>query len=173
MLPITSPNPFYPTPWGIQDGQNEVNDLIRAMNVDMVAIKADGSVPLGEDPLFVVSGGPIMVLEFVGLVTTVIGANVATAQIQGKVTTPAGDVNFSTAVAITADAAGTTYTFTAAAPGVLTPTTPGALANVPEFKWLLPVGSVVVAFSAANTGQIAWHMVYRKLSPDSVVTVAP
>jgi hypothetical protein len=173
MLPITSPNPFYPTPWGIEDGQNEVNALIRAMNVEMVALKSDGSVPLGDDALFIISGGPIMVLEFVGLVTTPIGANVATAQIQEDVTTPAGTVNLSTAVAITSDAAGTTYTFTAAAPGVLTPTTPGALVLVPEFKWLLPVGTVVVAMSAANTGEIAWYMVYRKLSPDSVVTVAP
>jgi hypothetical protein len=173
MLPITSPNPFYTGQWGIPGSTDEINDLIKAMNVEMVAAKLDGTCPLGEDPLFTVTGGPIAIIEFYGRVTTLIGANVSTCQIQGKVTTPAGDVNFSTAVAIETDAPGTLYTFTAAAPGVLTPTTAGALANVPVTKWVMPPGSIVAEFSAANTGVIAWYMVYRKMSPDTVVTVAP
>jgi hypothetical protein len=133
--------------------------------------KSDGAVLNGADDLFVISGGPIMVLEFVGIVTTIIGG-AANCQIVEAVASPAGNVNLSTSVAIDADAVGTSYTFTAAAPGVLTPTTAGGLANVPSTKWLCPIGTINATCSAAQTGVIKWYMVYRPLSPNSVVSVA-
>ena len=134
--------------------------------------KTDGAVLNGDDNLFTISGGPIMVVEFVGVVTTVIGANVATCTIQEAVTDPAGDVALSTAVNIENDAAGTTYTFTAAGPSVLTPTTVGALTNVAANRWLCPIGTIQALCSAANTGNIEWYMVYKPLSPDSRVVAA-
>jgi hypothetical protein len=139
---------------------------------EICVIKSDGAVLNGDDPIFTVAGGPVLVTHFFGLVTTVIGAVVATMQIQFDVTTPAGTVNLSTAVAITDDAAGTSYSFTAATPGVLTPTTAGAFDQVPTNQWFLPIGTMQATGSAANTGVIAWYLVYKPLSPDSVVTAA-
>lgn len=133
--------------------------------------KSDGAVLNGADALFTITGGPILVTEFVGIVTTVIGG-AANCQIVEAVTEPAGNVNLSTNVAIDADAAGTSYTFTSAAPGVLTPTTVGALANVPVERWLCPIGTINATCSAAQTGVIKWYMVYKPLSPNSVVSVA-
>lgn len=146
--------------------------LIAAVITERAVEKSDGAVVTPTDDLFVVTGGPIEIIEFVGVVETIIGAGPVTCQIQGAVATPAGTVNFSTAVAIETDAAGTTYTFTAAAPGVLTPTTAGGLANVPSTKWLMPIGTIKGAFSANATGAIKWYMVYRPLSPNSAVAAA-
>ena len=119
--------------------------------------------------LFTITGGPILVTEFVGVVTTNIGADATTCTIQNIVTTPAGTVALSTAVNVETDAAGTAYTFTAATPGVLTPTTAGGLDQLPKNYWLVQVGTLKAAFSATTTGNIKWYMVYKPLSPNSVV----
>lgn len=133
--------------------------------------KSDGAVLNGSDNLFVISGGPILVTEFVGIVTTTIGG-AANCHIDMVVTEPAGTVQLSTDVAITSDAAGTSYTFTVATPGVLVPTTAGALDQVPAIRWLCPQGTLKAHCSAAQDGVIAWHMSFKPLSPNSVVTVA-
>ena len=134
--------------------------------------KSDGAVLAAADNLFTITGGPILVTEFVGIVTTVIGANVSTCQIKEVVTTPSGTVNLSTAVAITDDAAGTSYTFTVATPGVLTPTTAGCLDQVPAIRWLCPIGTINATCSAANTGNIKWYIGYYMLSQYSKVEAA-
>jgi len=132
--------------------------------------KTDGNVLNGDDDLFKIEGGPILIMHFYGVVTTVIGG-AANCTIQEAVAEPAGDVAFSTTVAIDNDAAGTSYTFTAAAPSVLTPTTAGALANVPEVRWLAPIGTIQALCSAAQTGVIVWQMGFIP-SANAVVTVA-
>lgn len=173
MFPLTSPNPFYGPPQiGIPGSDSEVNALIRSIATDRNCEKLDGAVINPTDPLFIVSGGPIIITEFIGIVQTTIGAGPVTCQIQGVVTTPAGTVNLSTAVAIETDAPGTLYTFTAAAPGVLTPTTAGALANTPALRWMMPPGTIQGAFSAAAAGVILWRLIYKPLSPLSKVAAA-
>jgi len=132
--------------------------------------KLDGNVLNGDDDLFIIKGGPIIVVEFYGIVTTVIGG-AADCTIQEAVAEPAGDVALSTTVAIDNDAAGTSYTFTSVALPVLTPTTAGALPNLPEVRWLCPIGTIQALCSAAQTGVIEWHMAYIP-SVHAEVTVA-
>lgn len=155
----------------IADDATMMAYLKRLAGTEITLAKIDGAVLAGDDDLFVITGGPIMVMEFVGVVTTVIGG-VADLTIQEAVTAPSGDVALSTTVAINADAEGTSYTFTAAAPGVLTPTTAGGLANVPSTKWLCPIGTIQAVGSGAQDGVIAWYMSYKPLSPLSAVAVA-
>ena len=133
--------------------------------------KSDGGVLNGADNLFVITGGPIMVTEFVGIVTTIIGG-VANCQLKIVVTEPAGTVNLSTNVAIDSDAAGTSYTFSGVDPGVLTPTTAGALEVIPRLAWLCPIGTINATCSAARTGNIKWYMGYYMLSQYSKVVAA-
>jgi hypothetical protein len=133
--------------------------------------KTDGAVLNAADPLFTVAGGPIMITEFVGIVTTLIGG-AANMTIQETTTAPAATTVFSTTVAIDDDAVGTSYTFTAASPSVLTPTTAGVIPNVPRLGWLAPIGTIQALGSAAQDGVIAWYMSYVPLTPDSVVTAA-
>lgn len=145
--------------------------LIGSFATERCVEKSDGAVLNGADPLFTITGGPIMVIALVGIVTTVIGG-AANCQIVEAVTDPAGNVNLSTNVAIDADAVGTSYTFTAVATPVLTPTTAGALPNVPATQWLCPIGTINATCSAAQTGVIKWYIVYRPLSPNSTVVAA-
>jgi hypothetical protein len=134
--------------------------------------KSDGAVLNGADNIFTIAGGPIVVTEFVGIVTDTIGANAATCKIQITTTAPVGTVDLSTAVNIEDDAIGTSYTFTVATPSVLTPTAVGALDQLPRIVWLCPIGTIKATCSAANTGTIKWYLVYRPLSAASVVAAA-
>jgi len=135
-------------------------------------VKADGAVLGAADDLFTITGGPIMVTNLVGIVTTQIGAGLSTCQIVEAVTAPAANVNLSTAVDIDGDLVGGSYTFTAVALPVLTPTPAGALPLVPEVKWLCPIGTINATTSAARDGVIAWYITYKPLSPASVVVAA-
>lgn len=136
--------------------------------------KADGAVLNGNDPLFTITGGPILVTGIYGIVTTaLVGA--ANGTLQATTTVPAATVALSTTVAIDNDAAGTSYRF-AGATGVLTPDTNGAKiidpVTVEDCNFLVPIGNINFKGSAAATGVIKWYMTYKPLSPNSVVTVA-
>jgi len=136
--------------------------------------KADGAVLNGNDPLFTITGGPILVTGIYGIVTTVL-VGAANGTLQATTTTPAATVALSTTVAIDNDAAGTSYRFVGAT-GVLTPDTNGAKiidpVTVKDCKFLVPIGNINFKGSAAATGVIKWYMTYKPLSPNSVVTVA-
>ena len=135
--------------------------------------KTDGTVPNGDDDLFTISGGPILVTHFFGLVTTVIGANACTCTIQHACTDPAADIPLSTAVSIVSDAVGTTYYISSAALGVFMPTAAGSVIQATQMlPWLLTPGTLQATFSAANTGAIRWFLVYKPLSQYSEVVAA-
>jgi hypothetical protein len=138
--------------------------------------KSDGAVLNGKDPLFTITGGPILVTELIGIVTTLIGG-AANGTLQADVTEPAGTVALCAgAVAIDNDAAGTMYHFVGAA--VLTPVTAGAKivdkasATVGNCNWIIPIGNINFLGSGAQTGVIKWYMTYKPLSPSSVVVAA-
>jgi len=139
-------------------------------------VKTDGTVPNGDDALFLVTGGPVRA-RITGRVTTVIGANAVTLRLQADITDPAGTVELNAgAVTCTDDASGTVYT-NIDSTSVFTPTTAGAQivddVAAPEAYFIIAPGTVVVASSAANTGAIEWTMTYEALSPNSLVVAAP
>ena len=105
--------------------------------------KSDGAVLAAADDLFTIAGGPVLVTEFVGIVTTAIGG-VANCQIKIVVTEPAGTVNL----------------------------TAGALLAVPRIAWLCPIGTINATCSAARTGNIKWYIGYYMLSQYSSVVAA-
>jgi hypothetical protein len=149
----------------------KIKELSDANVYEKCCAKLDGNVLNGSDNLFVITGA-ILVTEFVGVVTTVIGG-VANCHIDMVVTDPAGTTAMSTDVAIDTDATGTSYTFTAADnPSVLTPTTAGVLAQIPRIAWLLPAGTLKAHCSAARTGVIEWYIFYKPLTPNALVTAA-
>lgn len=152
------------------------NTILRDLyaKVPLCLEKPDGACPLGDDNLFIISGGPVYVEHFFGLVTTLIGNNVSTCTIQHACTDPAADIALSTAVRIDTDAVGTAYYIDNTALGVFTPVTPGSfIVPTQMLPWHLTPGILQATFSAANTGAIRWFLVYRPVSPNSVVTVAP
>ena len=147
--------------------------VVYAKGFEQTLEKTDGSCPLGDDNLFTISGGAILVTNFYGLVTTIIGNNVSTCTIQHACTAPAADIALSTAVAIETDAVGTTYYISSAALGVFTPITAGSVIQATQMlPWLLTPGNLQATFSAANTGAIRWFIVYKMLSQFSKVVAA-
>jgi hypothetical protein len=139
-------------------------------------VKTDGACLAALDPLFTITGGPVR-CKIVGLVTTVIGADVATFRLQHITTTPAATVELNVgAVAVTDDAAGTFYR-NVGPTSVFTPSAGLGFelidpVTIEETEFLLAPGVVQCLGSAANTGVIAWYMTYVPLSPASVVTAA-
>lgn len=163
---------------------NATSDSLQAIGADADAIladtaamaertveKSDGAVLTGDDDIFDISGGPILVTNLVGIVTTLIGGASNLSIIETS-TQPGGDVNLSTTVAIDNDAQGTSYSFTAAVPSVLTPTTAGTLGNVVSPGWLCPIGTIKAKGSAAQSGVIKWYLTYKPLSPSSAVAAS-
>ena len=135
--------------------------------------KTDGTVPNGDDDLFTISGAPILVTHFYGLVSAIIGNNASTCTIQHACTDPAADIALSTAVRVDTDAVGTTYYISNAALGVFTPITAGSVIQATQMlPWLLTPGTLQATFSAANTGAIRWFIVYKMLSGLSRVVAA-
>jgi|GEM_PF-1670006 len=137
--------------------------------------KTDGAVLTGDDALFTISGGPVRA-KITGIVTTLVGG-ASSAKLQMDVTTPAGTVELNAgAVAIDNDAAGTLY-YNVGATSVFTPVTAGAVildpVTVEEAEFILPPGTVMANFTAAQDGVIAWYMTYTPMSPNSVVVAAP
>jgi hypothetical protein len=136
--------------------------------------KSDGAVLTGSDDLFVITGGPVLA-KIYGIVTTIIGGN-SNVRLQITTVEPAATVELNAgAVAINNNAAGTSYS-NIGATSVFTPVTAGIAIKDPvtveDVDFLLPIGTVKLNSSAARTGNIKWYMIYKPLSPNSVVTAA-
>ena len=137
-----------------------------------VVKKSMTSVKSSPPDLFDVDGGAIIITDFYGLVTTLIGATTTSVQIDLDADTGTGfaDHDFSTSVAITDDTAGTRYVFSAASESVLTPCADTAGATSLFKSWFCGEGMIeCTASTNDNTGAITWYMEYRAL--DSGVTV--
>lgn len=146
-------------------------------SVEMCCEKSDGAVLLGDDPIFTIAGGPIKILEIVGIVTTEIGAGITNVKLQLDTTTPAATVELNAgAVDIGADAAGTSYR-SINTTGIFTPVTAGFVLEANAFAalpttYLAPIGTIQFNSDAARAGNIKWYLRYKPLSPNSVVTAA-
>jgi len=156
-------------PWGTRE---DVSAIREVTDIQERCIEYLGCEILAADvELFQITGGPIIVTEFVGIVTENIQGLATTTKLIVDVATPDQDVDLSTAVDLDGRAAGTSITFTDATPGVLTPTTNGAVDGVVQNRWLCPIGKITVEFSADRDGEINWYMVYKPLSVSTKVAV--
>ena len=139
--------------------------------------KSDGAVLNGNDDLFVITGGPISILEIVGIVTTTIGAGTTNVKLTLTTDEPAATVDMNAgAVDIDADAAGTSYRQINTT-AILTPVTAGFVMKGNAFatndtQFLCPTGTIKLNSSAARTGNIKWYLRYVPLSPNSRVKAA-
>ncbi len=126
-----------------------------------------------DDDLFDVDGGPISIVEFYGVVTTVIGSTVTTMEITLDADSPWTDYDFSTAVAITDDSVGFRYVFSAANESVLTPLEGADGGATGLFKPGLCGDGMIEqnASTTDNTEGITWYRVYIPLTQDASVPV--
>jgi hypothetical protein len=125
--------------------------------------------------MFTITGGPIKVLELVGIVTTVVQAQTTSTKVTVTTVSPAATVDFSAAaVDLTGAAAGASIRHINTT-GILTVVTAGFVNEGNAFatndtQYLVPAGTMQVNnASSSNTGAITWYMRYIPLSPLSRV----
>jgi hypothetical protein len=127
----------------------------------------------GAQNLFTVVGGRVLLLDLMGLVTTVIQTAATTIAIN-FLATFGGNAAMSVASAdITADAVGTMYLMPAAAGGALTVPAGGAYLRLfPALGWVLSAGTISLTASAARTGGILWTAFYVPIDDEAYVEPA-
>lgn len=139
--------------------------------------KSDGAVLAAGDPIFNITGGPILCLSIVGIVTTGLEAAASVCSLQYTTVAPAATVEMSAApVEVNGDVAGTSYQHINTT-AILTPVTAGIvkMANsfaTDETQFLLPIGTMTFDGAANLTGVIKWYLRYIPLSPLSRVVAA-
>jgi len=148
------------------------NQLAQPMSIASAA----KTLTTGNVNMFTITGGPIKVLELVGIVTTVVQAQTTSTKVTCTTTSPAATVDFSAAaVDLTGAAAGASIRHINTT-GILTVVTAGFVNEGNAFatndtQYLVPAGTLQVNnASASNTGAITWYMRYVPLSPLSVVS---
>ncbi len=133
-----------------------------------------------DDDLFDVANGPIMIVDFVGVISTAMSPAETELQTQLDADTGGEDYGFSTLVDIRDLSVGNRIIFTAANPSVLTPLSGSPTGATSLFKsWICQEGMIEQNVSpvgdggAARTtavGAVTWFMVYIPLTADVVVT---
>jgi len=134
-------------------------------------VSITGATVSTSDDLFDVDGGPILITNFVGIVTTQIQNQATVVEIILDADSPATDHDFSTAVDLDNDAVGTRYVFTDANESVLTPLEGAdAGATVLMSGWFCSEGMIEVGSGAASTGNCTWYLTYKPLATGVTVT---
>lgn len=127
-----------------------------------------------DDLLFGVTGGPILITSFTGLITTVIPASACTATIINNATTGL-DVEFTDAVDIQSWVDGARIVFTEANPAVWTTLTIAAEQGSSQLMdpWFCDPGVIEMTDDDNNSGSgiIDWSMSFIPLADNVVVTV--
>ena len=127
---------------------------------------------IGDQTLFTVTGGPILITNIVGEVTTVLPATAARLSISIDATSGL-DYVFSTSVDVQSAVDGGRIIFTNANPAVLTPL---ALAGTGSSSLMSPwycVPGLILLVDAddnGDTGNIDWHMTFTPLADGVTVT---
>ena len=131
-------------------------------------------VAASTDDLFLVAGGPIEIISFFGLITTVIGGAPGDINIEIDATTATQDADFSTAVTLTDALLGDTITFATVTAGesVLVANA-NVNASLSPLSWFCPIGTIESATTSTGTGAITWYMTFRPLTAGVTVTPAP
>ena len=119
---------------------------------------------------FAVTGGLVLVTSLVGIVTTQIGATVATLKLQSDPTATGSTVDLCAAVAVTGDIIGTLYSISGAGGDNIIIGSIGTVAG-PSQAFYVPVGTIESVFSADPVGgAIRWVLHYIPVDTNAVVS---
>ena len=130
-------------------------------------------VAVGDEDLFLVAGGEILITNLVGEVTTVYATSAATSKISIDATDAALDYDFTTAVDLTDIVDGGRVIFTNANAAVVTPLALGAVGSSSLMSpWYCVPGMIEVVDSDDNdsTGAMTWTMTFIPLAQGVTVT---
>jgi len=130
-------------------------------------------VVTGQNAVFNVVGGRILLLDLMGLVTVQLQAAALLLHWDADMDI-GGDAALSIDSAdLTGDVVGTMYLMPAAAGGAMTVPAGGAYLRLfPALGWVIGAGALDLHASAGNTGGIKWTMWYIPLDDAAYVTAA-
>ena len=137
-----------------------------------VATDLTAAVPFN---IFDIQNGPILVQDFFGVVTTVIGAGAAVPRVRFTPTGGAAIWVGLAATTIATDAVNTCYLFTLSGLDYqLAPAANIGGIEMTESVWggahnIIVPGVVSIVNAVASTGIIDWYIVYRGATPQSLV----
>jgi len=139
-------------------------------NQTVSLLKATVGLPAtGNTTIFTITGGPIIVEEIYGVVTTVIQTQACNLKLTSVDTATSTATDLCANLNISGDAAGSFYNVTGTLANALV-NTAGGTAIGQAGTVLVPAGIIRITTSATNTGSVAWGIRYRPLAAG--VTVA-
>lgn len=138
--------------------------------------KATGVVINGEDPLFTIATGKVLVTGILGFVTVAIGATVSNCKLVFDPTAAGTDFDLCTATAITSDAVEQQYTIAGTVESVGALLVAGAVGQCNPFfdkPLTLTPGQIHQNLSADPVGgEITWNLWYLPYDDGATVTAA-
>ena len=150
--------------------------LRRAIGQINYGIRVDATtypVVTGQNAVFNIVGGRVMVIDLIGIVTVQLEAAALLLHWDADMDT-GGDAALSIDSAdLTGDVVGTMYLMPAAAGGALTVPAGGAYLKLfPQIGWIVGPGALDLHASAGNTGGIKWSLFYIPLDDEAYVEAA-
>lgn len=145
---------------------------VRATHAGILVERATAALPAtATADIFTVDGGRVLLLGFVGEVTTVIQAQACNLSVVHDPDSGGSNVTLASALNVSADAANSFYVLNATAGGALVNSSGeaayGALLATPI---LLPAGDIALTTSATNTGSVQWNVLYAPLDDGATVS---
>ena len=113
--------------------------------------------------LFEVTGGPIKVVDFTGLVTTLIQDQACSIKLLIDPTNPAGDIDLCAALEIRTDAVGTIYNITGTEANALVEATDNVTDGMVT-PLIMGPGMIELNSTATNTGAINWGLRFQPMA---------
>jgi hypothetical protein len=144
--------------------------MLAAMGIGMRVDRQVDGIVTGQNPIFTVHDGPVLVTLFIGVVSTQLQAAALLLHLDFNADAGAGfDFDLSVDSAdLTGDDVGTMYIPPATVAGALTTDGGGGLNICPQ--WILPAGTLDLHASASRTGEIDWSLWYIPLVEGAYVT---
>jgi len=156
------------------DGSNleRLEDLLQQQARSATFTKTNLSAASGNTTIFTVANGPVRVLSLIGVVTNTIKTATINMKFAMTPTSPgASQVDITSAVDTTADAAGTIWYCNATFGGAMTPVTAGG-AVAPDMQFIAPAGVIEMNLSANGDAddEVVFYIRYEPMVATAVVT---
>lgn len=149
-------------------------DQVRAITQGILVNRATATVAADQD-LFSVDGGRVILLGFVGEVTTAIGAGSQDFGIFFDPDDGGSNVDLAdttTPLVVDADPTGTLYTLNTTAGGDLVATTDIAYNAILATPIVLTAGDIVLDVTGTEVGSVKWSAIYVPLDTGATLTAS-
>jgi hypothetical protein len=144
-------------------------DSVTTVTQGVLVRRATATTAADQD-LFSIDTGRILLVGFMGHVTTAIGGGSQDFEIDFDPDDGGTNVALSTLVAVDADVTGTYYTLNTTFGGALVATLDYAPNFILASPFVLDVGDIVLDVTGTEAGSVEWDLVYAPIDAGAAVT---